>query len=131
MCRTDPRTSAPSVLTPATHTIAPRQTGVEVDRSTDPSALPHVMSASGKVAIVTGAGSGIGRAAALALLREGYSVALAGRRPDALAETAARAGAASAHALAVPTDVTAPASAAALFAKTREAFGRLDLLFNN
>jgi len=89
------------------------------------------MSASGKVAIVTGAGSGIGRAAALALLREGYSVALAGRRPDALAETAARAGATSAHALALPTDVTAPASAAALFAKTREAFGRLDLLFNN
>src|SRR2546421_507226 len=54
MCRTDPRTSAPSVLTPATHTIAPRQAGVEVGRSTDSSAVPHVMSASGKVAIVTG-----------------------------------------------------------------------------
>jgi NAD(P)-dependent dehydrogenase (short-subunit alcohol dehydrogenase family) len=89
------------------------------------------MSESGKVAIVTGAGSGIGRAVALALLREGYSVALAGRRPDALAETAARAGAAADRALAVPTDVTNPSSVAALFAKTRKAFGRLDLLFNN
>lgn len=89
------------------------------------------MSASGKVAIVTGAGSGIGRAVALALLKEGYSVALAGRRPEALAETVARAGAASGHALTVPTDVTDPASVAALFAKTHETFGRLDLLFNN
>jgi NAD(P)-dependent dehydrogenase (short-subunit alcohol dehydrogenase family) len=89
------------------------------------------MSANGKIAIVTGAGSGIGRAVALALLREGYSVALASRRPDALAETAARAGAAAARAVAVPTDVTEPASVAELFAKTQEAFGRLDLLFNN
>jgi NAD(P)-dependent dehydrogenase (short-subunit alcohol dehydrogenase family) len=89
------------------------------------------MSSSSKIAIVTGAGSGIGRAVALALLREGYSLALAGRRPDALAETAARAGTDAGRALAVPTDVTDPASVAALFAKTREAFGRLDLLFNN
>jgi len=89
------------------------------------------MSANGKIAIVTGAGSGIGRAVALALLREGYSVALASRRPDALAETAARAGAAAGRAIAVPTDVSDPASVAALFAKTQEAFGRLDVLFNN
>ncbi|MFO0808591.1 MAG: SDR family oxidoreductase [Gemmataceae bacterium] len=90
-----------------------------------------VMTSNGKFAIVTGAGSGIGRAAALALLREGYSVALAGRRPDALAETAAHAGQACANALAVPTDVTDPASVSDLFQKVRESFGRLDLLFNN
>src|SRR5690349_7866138 len=89
------------------------------------------MNSHGQVAIVTGAGSGIGRATALALLREGYSVALAGRRPDALAETAALAGEAGPRALAVPTDVTDPASVRGLFERTREAFGRLDLLFNN
>jgi NAD(P)-dependent dehydrogenase (short-subunit alcohol dehydrogenase family) len=89
------------------------------------------MSSAGKVAIVTGAGSGIGRAAALALLREGYSAVLAGRRPDALAETVARAGEAGSRALAIPTDVTDPASVRELFEKTRAAFGRLDLLFNN
>jgi NAD(P)-dependent dehydrogenase (short-subunit alcohol dehydrogenase family) len=89
------------------------------------------MDSHGKVAIVTGAGSGIGRATALALLREGYAVALAGRRPDALAETAAKAGPAAGRALAVPADVTDPASVRALFETTREAFGRLDLLFNN
>src|SRR5690349_22663284 len=89
------------------------------------------MSASGKIAIVTGAGSGIGRAVALALLREGYSIALAGSRADALAETAARAGTDAGRALAVPTDVTDAASVAALFAKTRDAFGRRALLFNN
>jgi NAD(P)-dependent dehydrogenase (short-subunit alcohol dehydrogenase family) len=86
---------------------------------------------SSKVAIVTGAGSGIGRATALALLREGYAVALAGRRPAALAETAALAGPGADRALAVPTDVTDPASVRALFEQTRAAFGRLDLLFNN
>ena len=85
----------------------------------------------GKVAIVTGAGSGIGRAAALALLREGYAVVLAGRRPDALRETAARAGPDAARALAVPADVTDPVSVRALFEKARDTFGRLDLLFNN
>jgi NAD(P)-dependent dehydrogenase (short-subunit alcohol dehydrogenase family) len=85
----------------------------------------------GKVAIVTGAGTGIGRQTALALLREGYAVSLAGRRMERLQETVDQAGAAGARALVVPTDVTDPASVRALFAKTKEAFGRLDLLFNN
>jgi NAD(P)-dependent dehydrogenase (short-subunit alcohol dehydrogenase family) len=84
-----------------------------------------------KVALVTGAGSGIGRAAALALLREGYSVVLAGRRAEALAETVTRAGTDSSRALAVPTDVTDPASVRVLFDKAVQAFGRLDVLFNN
>jgi NAD(P)-dependent dehydrogenase (short-subunit alcohol dehydrogenase family) len=85
----------------------------------------------GKIAIVTGAGSGIGRACALALLREGYAVVLAGRRREALDQTSALAGPDAAGALAVPTDVTDPASVAALFDQTHSAFGRLDLLFNN
>ncbi|HZT80467.1 MAG TPA: SDR family oxidoreductase [Gemmataceae bacterium] len=85
----------------------------------------------GKVAIITGGGSGIGRAAALALLREGYRVALAGRRPEALARTVAEAGPDGTRALAVPTDVSDPASVRRLFEQTKEAFGRLDLLFNN
>ena len=89
------------------------------------------MSSNGKVAIVTGAGSGIGKAVALALLKEGYSVALAGRRADALEQTVKAAGAAASRALAVPTDVTKPESVRALFAKTKEKFGRLDVLFNN
>ncbi|MCH8997520.1 MAG: SDR family oxidoreductase [Proteobacteria bacterium] len=84
-----------------------------------------------KVAIVTGAGSGIGRQVALALLGEGYSVALAGRRAAPLEETVKEAGAAGSRSLAVVTDVSDPASVRALFAKTKEAFGRLDLLFNN
>ncbi|MCH8036409.1 MAG: SDR family oxidoreductase [Proteobacteria bacterium] len=84
-----------------------------------------------KVAIVTGAGSGIGRQVALALLGEGYSVALAGRRAAPLEETVTEAGAAGSRSLAVVTDVSDPASVRALFAKTKEAFGRLDLLFNN
>jgi NAD(P)-dependent dehydrogenase (short-subunit alcohol dehydrogenase family) len=84
-----------------------------------------------KVAIVTGAGSGIGRATALALLEAGYRVALAGRRGDALDATRTAAGALAEHAIAVPTDATDPAAVKALFAATREAFGRLDLLFNN
>jgi NAD(P)-dependent dehydrogenase (short-subunit alcohol dehydrogenase family) len=84
---------------------------------------------SNKRAIVTGAGSGIGKAVAIALLNEGYSVALAGRRKDALEQTAAESG--SAHALVVPTDVSDPESVRALFATTQDAFGRLDLLFNN
>ncbi|HWK47697.1 MAG TPA: SDR family oxidoreductase [Stellaceae bacterium] len=87
------------------------------------------MSARDKIAIVTGAGSGVGRAVSLALVRDGYTVVLAGRRRDALEETA---GAASdGRTLIVPTDVTDPASVAALFAATKHAFGRLDLLFNN
>jgi len=84
-----------------------------------------------KVAIVTGAGTGIGRQVALALLGEGYSVALAGRRAGPLEETVTEAGSAGPRALAVATDVSDPASVRALFAKTKEAFGRLDLLFNN
>jgi NAD(P)-dependent dehydrogenase (short-subunit alcohol dehydrogenase family) len=85
----------------------------------------------GKIAIVTGAGSGIGRASALALLEEGYSVVLAGRRREALEQTAAEAGPAGTRALVVPTDVTDPESVRALFDATKSAFGRLDLLFNN
>ncbi len=84
-----------------------------------------------KVAIVTGAGSNIGQRTALALLREGYSVALAGRRAEALEETAKEAREARSRTLVVPTDVTDPASIRALFAKTKETFGRLDVLFNN
>ncbi len=84
-----------------------------------------------KVALVTGAGSGVGRAAALALLAEGYRVVLAGRRQAALAETLALAGAAGDAALAVPTDVTDPASVDALYASIAANFGRLDVLFNN
>ena len=84
-----------------------------------------------KVAIVTGAGSNIGQRTALALLGEGYSVTLAGRRAEALEDTAAQAGEVRSRTLLVPTDVTDPASIKALFAKTKETFGRLDLLFNN
>ncbi len=84
-----------------------------------------------KVAIVTGAGTGIGRSAALALLREGYCVTLAGRREELLEKTAASAGEAASLALVVSTDVTDPASVRALFDKTKETFGRLDVLFNN
>ncbi|OLD37225.1 MAG: 3-oxoacyl-ACP reductase [Candidatus Rokubacteria bacterium 13_1_40CM_2_68_8] len=84
-----------------------------------------------KVAIVTGAGSGVGRAVGLALLKEGYHVALAGRRKDALEHVAGEAGPARARALAVPTDVRDPEAIRALFAQTKSAFGRLDLLFNN
>ncbi|HLX44269.1 MAG TPA: SDR family oxidoreductase [Bryobacteraceae bacterium] len=82
-----------------------------------------------KVAVVTGAGSGIGRAAALAMLGAGYSVALAGRRAAQLEQTAKVAT--SGKALVVPTDVSQPDSIRQLFAKTKEAFGRLDVLFNN
>lgn len=84
-----------------------------------------------KVALITGAGSGIGKHAALALLGEGYSLVLAGRRLARLEETIAAAGADGARALAVETDVGDPGSVAALFGVVRERFGRLDLLFNN
>jgi NAD(P)-dependent dehydrogenase (short-subunit alcohol dehydrogenase family) len=82
-----------------------------------------------KVALVTGAGSGIGRAVAVALLRNGYRVALAGRRAGALAATANLVP--DAESLVWPTDVTDPASVVELFERTRRAFGRLDVLFNN
>ena len=81
-----------------------------------------------KIALVTGAGSGVGRSAALALSRDGYAVVLAGRRREMLEAVAKEAGG---KTLAVPTDVTEPDSIRALFAKTKEAFGRLDVLFNN
>ena len=84
-----------------------------------------------KVAMVTGAGSGIGKAVTLALLREGYHVALAGRRQGALEQTVAEAGPASSQALIVPTDVRDPQAIRSVFAQTQAAFGRLDLLFNN
>jgi NAD(P)-dependent dehydrogenase (short-subunit alcohol dehydrogenase family) len=85
----------------------------------------------GPVAIVTGAGSGIGRAVAIGLMKDGYRVTVAGRRQAQLEETVATAGLDPTQALAVATDVTDPASVRALFARTEQAFGRLDLLFNN
>ncbi len=88
------------------------------------------MSTHSRVAVVTGAGTGIGKAAALALLKDGYRVALAGRRREPLIEVIAQSGA-GARALALPTDVADPDAVAALFGATVAAFGRLDLLFNN
>jgi NAD(P)-dependent dehydrogenase (short-subunit alcohol dehydrogenase family) len=89
------------------------------------------MAASQKVAVVTGAGTGIGKAVALALMKEGYAAVLAGRRKDKLEETASEGKATGAKSLVVPTDVSDPAAIRALFAKTKESFGRLDVLFNN
>jgi NAD(P)-dependent dehydrogenase (short-subunit alcohol dehydrogenase family) len=89
---------------------------------------PH---SSSKIAIITGAGSGIGKHVAVALGREGYSVVLCGRRKEPLEETALELKATKSQSLVVPTDVTDPISVRVLFAKTKEAFGRLDLLFNN
>ena len=88
------------------------------------------MDSTDRVAIVTGGGSGVGKHAALALLREGYAVVVAGRRAEALQRTVAEAPLGS-RPLAVPTDVTDPSSVRSLFAKTKGVFGRLDLLFNN
>ena len=82
-----------------------------------------------RIAVVTGAGSGIGRASALCLMEGGWSVVLAGRRQDALEETAGLAT--GGRSLVVPTDVTDPDQVAALFAKTKSTFGRVDMLFNN
>src|SRR6202051_2539602 len=84
-----------------------------------------------KIAIVTGAGTGVGRAAALALMREGYTVVLAGRRQEMLDAVAKEGAQTPGAALTVQADVADPASIKALFAKTREVYGRLDLLFNN
>ncbi len=89
------------------------------------------MESPSKVAVVTGAGTGIGKAASLALLREGYQVALAGRRTELLEATAEEAGPHSSQSLVVTTDVGDPASVVALFESVGANFGRLDLLFNN
>jgi NAD(P)-dependent dehydrogenase (short-subunit alcohol dehydrogenase family) len=89
------------------------------------------MASHSKVALVTGAGSGIGRAASLALHAGGYSVVLAGRRIEQLNETASRAQASEGKLLVVPTDVCRPDQVRTLFATTKESFGRLDVLFNN
>ena len=84
-----------------------------------------------KVAVITGAGSGIGRAAALGLLAEGFTVVLAGRREDKLQETARLCGTGDAHVMVQPTDVREPAQVTRLFDRTADTYGRIDLLFNN
>src|SRR5262245_26003276 len=89
------------------------------------------MAAVQKVALVTGAGTGVGKAVSLALMREGYAVVLAGRRKDKLEETASEGRALGATSLVVPADVSDPESIKALFAATRREYGRLDVLFNN
>ena len=89
------------------------------------------MNSLSKVALITGAGTGIGKAVTLALLQDGYHVALAGRRREPLEQVVAEAGAAGKQTLIVPTDVGDPAAVRMLFARAKEAFGRLDLLFNN
>jgi NAD(P)-dependent dehydrogenase (short-subunit alcohol dehydrogenase family) len=89
------------------------------------------MASNGKVALVTGGGSGIGKASALALAREGFAIVVAGRRPEPLNAVVGEIEAMQVKALGVPTDVSDPASVEALFAKTKATFGRLDVLFNN
>ena len=92
------------------------------------------MSAEGetaKVAVITGGGTGVGRAAALALAGEGFAVVVSGRRPEPLKEVASEIGSTGGRAIVVPTDVTDPESIRALFTRAVEVFGRLDLLFNN
>src|SRR5437588_1599424 len=89
------------------------------------------MAAAQRVALVTGAGTGIGKAVALALMQEGDAVVLAGRRKDKLEEAAGEGKSTAGKSLVAPTDVSNPAAVKALFAKTKEAFGRLDVLFNN
>ena len=89
------------------------------------------MNSNGKVALVTGGGSGIGKASALALAREGFAVVVAGRRPEPLQAVVGEIEGLQGKALGVPTDVGNPDSVRALFAKTKETYGRLDVLFNN
>src|SRR5437016_10309514 len=89
------------------------------------------MASNGKVALVTGGGSGIGKASALALAREGFAIVVAGRRPEPLNAVVGEIEAMQGKALGVPTDVSDPASVEALFAKAKATFGRLDVLFNN
>jgi len=89
------------------------------------------MNSNAKVAIVTGAGSGIGKQTTLAFLKEGYAVALAGRRKAPLETTAAESGSTGSRALVVPTDVSDPVAVRKLFLQTTETFGRIDVLFNN
>jgi NAD(P)-dependent dehydrogenase (short-subunit alcohol dehydrogenase family) len=89
------------------------------------------MASNGKVALVTGGGSGIGKASALALAEEGFAVVVAGRRPEPLQAVVNEIESKQGRALGVPTDVGQPDSARALFAKTKETYGRLDVLFNN
>jgi NAD(P)-dependent dehydrogenase (short-subunit alcohol dehydrogenase family) len=89
------------------------------------------MPLNGKVALVTGAGSGVGRAAASALQRAGWHVALAGRRPEAIAGTASEASADGGRMVCIPADVSQPDSVTALFTGIEREFGRLDVLFNN
>ena len=89
------------------------------------------MSSNGKVALVTGGGSGIGKASAIALAKEGFAAVIAGRRQDRLQEVAREIEGIGGQLLAVPSDITDPAQIRSLFAKTKERFGRLDVLFNN
>jgi NAD(P)-dependent dehydrogenase (short-subunit alcohol dehydrogenase family) len=89
------------------------------------------MASDNKVAIITGAGSGIGKATAFAFLNDGYQVAFAGRRKEALADAIKEAGADASHAIAVPTDVSDADAVKNLFSTTRDAFGRVDVVFNN
>ena len=89
------------------------------------------MAASQKVALITGAGTGIGKAVALALMKDGYAAVLTGRRKDKLDEVAAEGKSTGSKSLVVPSDISDPEQIKALFAKAKETFGRLDLLFNN
>ncbi|MDQ2149405.1 SDR family oxidoreductase [Alcaligenaceae bacterium C4P045] len=114
------------------------QAGAQHDAATSttpaaqgPGQTHHSTSSARRVAVVTGAGSGIGRAVALALYADGYSVVLAGRRADALEETRRQANDAGDRMLAVPTDVSDEVAVGALFDAVREHYGRIDLLFNN